>query len=178
MFTNYFLEMKLLSILALVIGLIFGYQHWHHKIYQEGYDKANLEWQVKNSIADKKAANTLAERNSVIAKAQLELDIARANLNKLIQEKKDAESKFNIERTLYASGAKRMSIAIASCQGNSTGKVKNSTIDSGTNSTERSDLLPETATAILDIARHSAEDVQDFNTLVEQYKVLNDACSK
>lgn len=170
--------MKALAGLALVLGIIFAYQYWHHEVYQQGVTDRDAYWKNQNDIADKKAAAALAARNAVIAKAQLELNVARGTLDKLIQEKKDEEDKFNIERAVYASGAKRMSVVTASCKSGAAGKTESPAAASQLDATERTDLLPETATAILDIARHGAEDVQDFNSLAAQYQALSSACSQ
>jgi hypothetical protein len=171
------LTIKLFAALVLFVVSTAGYFSWHRHVDRQGYDRATREWQIKTQAADSKALAVLTEKNEQVRVAQAGLRETQQQIIEKSKELQDAKDQFNTLRAAYAIGTKRMSIATSSCQGRSADNAADPAIASDA-SEGRANLLPETALAILDIARGNSEDVRLKNECIDLYNAARDAVNR
>jgi hypothetical protein len=168
------LAIKLGAGLIILVGLIAGYISWEHHLINKGIKQESDRRDALDLKASLRAQDILTSKNEEVRKLQEDIQTTHDQIIAKSQELQSAKDDYNKLRTQYVTGAKRMSIAVASCQGRSPEQSESATTSSGI-SENRADLLPETAATIFDIGRGIKEDVRLKNECIDLY---NDLASK
>lgn len=169
---------KVLAVAALIAAIIFGYKAWEHHIDQQGYKRANGEWELKETQIKADAAEKLAAatkdtlvRQSVLNRALLN-DAEQQIVNRTRYEKKIATL-----RAAARAGALKLSIAIDTRSLPKCAPGADTVPASGLGGETRADVMPGAADRIIGIAAASARDVHDFNRIQNLYNAAREACN-
>ncbi len=167
---------KIGVVLAIIGGIVFGFNHWKSGIEdaadKRGYDRRQAEWVVAEAgiklAAETEAAKGLMEANAKTAAIQAKFDQGQVDR---LKEKKNAEEKLAGHVAAALAGTERLSFDTGrtGCAIPAEGKAGDPASPAGSAGEARTYVLPGVAAAILRIARDSSSLVRDFNDVVEAY---------
>lgn len=163
------LETKLIAILALIIGLAGGGLYLHHSGYEEGV----AEYKLKIDDANDKAKLELDAANTKVAQNQSALDALQSKIISTSRESDNVQKNYDTLRAQYANATLRLSVRTHS-ENHQTKSGSSATASSGTDQDRSIDLLPETATSVLDAGRGLKEDVRLKNECIDLYNAVRD----
>lgn len=170
-----------LAVVALVVGGEAYLAHRDSVADKAGYDRSQGEWKEREAgIAE--AARAHAQQDTIAARAETAALQDRFNtMADTRQKEKDQHE--NDKRTAVAralAGVERMHLPTgpaASDPVREVGDSQGTALGSGIAPAAPTYLLPATAAAILDIAGDYGQLVRDYNTVVEQYGIIERACN-
>jgi len=148
----------------------FGYQWWEHRVYQQGYDKANKEWIAKEEgISDAAEAKYQRRWREAVARGdQLQTKVNELTATRTAMEKEHAK---NLQWAVASAvaGAERLWVRTqsAACPIPGGAAQAPAADSSGFGSAQGTELLPELAGQLVGIAGASAKDVRDYNSLLD-----------
>jgi hypothetical protein len=169
---------KALAVAALIAAVIFGYKAWEHHIDQQGYARANGEWELKEAQIKADAAQKLADA-TVAARAK-EQALNRSLLTeteKRLMENAAHEKTIAGLNTAIRTRDLRLSIAIDPRSLPGCATASDSTPSGGPGTEARAGVMPETAVDILGIAGDIAKNVRDYNAVVDAYNRARAVCN-
>lgn len=159
----------LASALALVMCYIGGYYF--------GHKNAATEYELRMAELDKQAANELLLVNEEHARESSQLRRDFANLQvAFMKGEENAKAEINRLRSNVASGATRLSVAVASCSQANSSAGAGST--SGVTDTARAELLPATAIDLINLAADADTEVRRTNLCINAYNKLKETLDK
>lgn len=167
------LEAKLLGALAIAgaLGGVLGYVH--HK----GYAEADEMWKQREAVTTAAAEKHLAEVTAdSLAKERGLAQTVAGLTSKLVESNQDHENIVKDLESRARAGDLRLSIATRRTVSGCT-PPPSTAATAGTLPEERTDVMPEVAAAVFDIAGDSAKSVREYNALVDLYNAARAVCN-
>jgi hypothetical protein len=162
----------------LMLALIGAYKIWEHHVDQQGYNRANGEWQKREADIKADAAQKLADATNE-ARAREQKLLADMNGMSIIRYEENANHEKAIAKYVAAARASslRLSVAIDPRSLPQCATPADPATTPGPSTETRADLLPDAAAEVLSTAGRSARDVHDFNAVIDLYNKARETCN-
>jgi hypothetical protein len=172
-------EAKLAATAALIIGLLVGYQRWHHHVYQQGYTTADTADRALMKAADDAAKAKVALLNGQVALAQKSIDETKKALDVAEKELGDAKVYENDLESKLRSGARRLSVLVSANQACPAGPPQGAAPAGVDNGAEvRADLDPNAAAEITGATDTGDDAIRRLNGCIQAYDAVKAAADQ
>ncbi len=171
------------ALLALL--LVGGFSWWKHDLVkaadQQGYDRSQAEWTLREAGIQKAAEDKYASRLKAAQDLANQYRQAMDNSEMArIKENKDAEQKLATHVAAAYANAERLSISTRpapGCTVPGSAQSGNPAAPADAAGEARTDLMPGTAAAFERIASDSARFVRDYNRVLDLYEAARSVCN-
>lgn len=169
---------KVVAVLAALVGLFLTFEAYEAHVFKQGYDKANGEAKAREitiaADADKRLAD--ATKAALDRERKLQTDLAAAD-DLRHKESQDHEKAIADLRARARAGDERLRVAVNAGSLQQCAAGSSAAPTGGPSDGQRADLMPGTVDDLFGIAGRVAGLVRRYDALVERYNRARETCN-